>query len=93
MAKSTADPACARLLDRGGYMVHPVPTPLSTAADDSNSVKDGGSNQNLMLFSRGKAISGAPSIKGTNQFPNPPIIIGITKKKIIMKAWAVTITL
>jgi hypothetical protein len=47
---------------------------------------EGGSNQNLMLFIRGKAISGAPSIKGTNQFPKPPIIIGITIKKIITKA-------
>jgi len=38
-------------------------------------------------------MSGAPSIRGTNQFPNPPIIIGITMKKIIMNACAVTITL
>ncbi|RXG73281.1 NADH-ubiquinone oxidoreductase chain 2 [Armadillidium vulgare] len=28
-----------------------------------------------MLFIRGKAISGAPSINGINQLPNPPIII------------------
>jgi hypothetical protein len=46
-----------------------------------------------MLFIRGNAMSGAPSIKGTNQFPKPPIIIGITMKKIITKAWAVTMTL
>lgn len=46
-----------------------------------------------MLFIRGKAISGAPIINGTNQFPKPPIIIGITMKKIITKAWAVTMTL
>jgi hypothetical protein len=46
----------------------------------------GGNNQNLILFIRGKAISGAPIIIGTNQFPNPPIIIGITIKKIITKA-------
>ena len=46
-----------------------------------------------MLFRRGKDISGAPSIKGRSQFPNPPIAIGITKKKIITNAWAVTITL
>lgn len=46
-----------------------------------------------MLFIRGNAISGAPIIKGTSQFPKPPIIMGITMKKIIMKAWAVTITL
>jgi len=38
-------------------------------------------------------MSGAPIINGTNQLPKPPIIIGITIKKIIMNAWAVTITL
>lgn len=38
-------------------------------------------------------MSGAPIINGTNQFPNPPIMIGITIKKIIINAWAVTITL
>ena len=38
-------------------------------------------------------MSGAPNIKGTSQLPNPPIIIGITRKKIITKACAVTITL
>ena len=46
-----------------------------------------------MLFIRGNAISGAPNIIGINQFPNPPIKIGITIKKIIINAWAVTITL
>jgi len=61
--------------------------------DISSKDKEGGSNQKLILFIRGKAISGAPSIIGTNQFPNPPIIIGITIKKIITKACAVTITL
>lgn len=43
-----------------------------------------------MLFSRGNAMSGAPSIRGISQFPNPPIKIGMTRKKIIRKAWAVT---
>jgi hypothetical protein len=46
-----------------------------------------------MLFIRGNAMSGAPIIRGTNQFPNPPIMIGITMKKIMIKACAVTITL
>jgi hypothetical protein len=62
-------------------------------AEATNSKKEGGINQKLILFIRGKAISGAPIIKGTNHLPNPPIIIGITIKKIIIKAWAVTITL
>jgi hypothetical protein len=38
-------------------------------------------------------MSGAPNIRGTSQFPNPPIMIGITMKKIMIKACAVTITL
>ena len=70
-----------------------MPTPLSTILLESNNVKEGGRSQNLMLFIRGKAMSGAPSIRGTNQFPNPPIIMGITMKKIITKACAVTMTL
>jgi len=57
------------------------------------SIKEGGSNQNLRLFIRGKAMSGAPIINGTNQFPNPPIRVGITKKKIIINACLVTVTL
>lgn len=55
--------------------------------------RDGTRNQNLILFIRGKAISGDPTIRGTNQFPNPPIITGITKKNNIIRAWAVTIVL
>jgi hypothetical protein len=46
-----------------------------------------------MLFIRGKAISGAPINNGISQFPKPPIIMGITMKKIMTKAWAVTIVL
>lgn len=81
------------LLESGGYTVHPVPAPLSVNIPMVINEREGGSNQNLMLFIRGNAISGAPNIKGTNQFPNPPMRIGITIKKIMMKAWAVTIVL
>jgi hypothetical protein len=56
-------------------------------------VKEGISNQKERLFIRGKAISATPNIKGISQLPKPPIEIGITMKKIITKAWAVTITL
>ena len=86
MAKSTEAPAWAILLDKGGYTVHPVPAPLSTKELDNNMIKAGNKSQNLILFIRGKAISGAPNIKGTNQLPKPPIRIGITIKKIIMNA-------
>jgi hypothetical protein len=54
---------------------------------------EGGRSQNLRLFIRGKAISGAEIIRGISQLPNPPIRIGITKKKIIIKACLVTVTL
>jgi len=80
-------------LDKGGYTVQPVPAPLSTRDLDNNIINAGIKNQNLILFIRGKAISAAPNIKGTNQFPNPPIRIGITMKKIIINACAVTTTL
>jgi len=83
----------AMLADKGGYTVHPVPTPIEANDAINKRFKDGGSNQNLILFIRGKAMSGEPIINGTNQFPKPPIIIGITIKKIIIKAWAVTILL
>jgi hypothetical protein len=63
-----------------------VPAPLSTNDLDNNITKAGRKNQNLILFIRGNAISAAPNIRGTNQFPKPPIKKGITIKKIIMKA-------
>jgi len=74
------------LSDRGGYTVHPVPTPDSTKLLKSKNLREGGSNQNLKLFIRGNAISGPPIIRGINQLPNPPIKIGITIKKIIINA-------
>jgi len=86
IAKSTLAPEWYSILAKGGYTVHPVPTPPSTNAEVTNKISDGGNNQKLMLFNRGNAISAAPIIKGTNQLPKPPIISGITKKKIIKNA-------
>jgi hypothetical protein len=93
ITRSTDGPEWAMLLDRGGYRVHPVPAPFSTAAEIMRSNRAGGRSQNLMLFIRGKAISGAASMSGTSQFPKPPIRTGITRKKIISTPWAVTIVL
>jgi hypothetical protein len=86
IARSTAGPECASAALNGGYTVQPVPAPTSTKLEDSNNKSAGGNNQKLMLFNLGKAISGAPIIIGTNQLPKPPIKIGITIKKIIIKA-------
>jgi len=93
IAKSTAPPEWYSIDDKGGYTVHPVPAPPSTIEDATNNINAGGNNQKLILFILGKLISGAPIIKGTNQLPKLPINTGITKKKIMMNACAVTITL
>lgn len=93
IVRSTDAPAWAKFPASGGYTVQPVPAPASTPEEANKSRNDGGRSQKLILFIRGNAISGAPIIRGTSQFPNPPIRIGITIKKIITKAWAVTITL
>ena len=74
-------------------MVHPVPAPVPIVAETIKSTKAGTRTQKLKLFILGKAISGAPIIIGIIQFPNPPIIVGITKKKIIRNACPVTTTL
>jgi len=84
--KSTAGPECASIPLSGGYTVQPVPTPTSTKEEIRSRDSAGGNSQKLRLFKRGNAISGAPIRIGTNQFPKPPTMTGITKKKIIMKA-------
>lgn len=86
IAKSTAPLECAAIEDNGGYTVQPVPAPTSITEEKIKRNNEGGNNQKLKLFKRGKAISGAPINKGTNQLPKPPIIAGITIKKIIKKA-------
>jgi hypothetical protein len=60
--------------------------PTSTKAKLNRSKRLGGNNQNEILFNHGNAMSGAPIRIGTDQLPDPPIIAGITIKKIIKKA-------
>jgi hypothetical protein len=67
-----------------------VPAPLAPGSPSKNieaisSAKEAGRSQNEILFMRGNAISGAPIISGTNQFPNPPIKAGMSTKKIMIK--------
>ncbi len=59
-------------------IVQPPPTPLapggpSTNIEISSRPNAAGSSQNEMLFMRGKAMSGAPIMIGTNQLAKPPI--------------------
>lgn len=93
IVKSTAVVPWNSCLESGGYTVHPVPAPISVNDEIRRREREGGRSQKLILFIRGNAISGALNISGTSQFPNPPIMIGITIKKIIINAWAVTMTL
>jgi len=85
IAQSTLEFELNNILVNGGYIVQPAETPVSSCNEIKRRYNDGINNQKLRLFRRGKAISGAPIIKGTNQLPNPPIKIGITIKKIIIK--------
>ena len=59
------------MLDKGGYTVHPVPTPTSTRAELSRSNSDGGSSQKLMLFSRGQGHVGRTDHDGHKPVPKP----------------------
>lgn len=63
------------------------------AAEATKSTRAGGSSQNLRLFMRGNAMSGAASIRGMSQLPKAPIMTGMTMKKIMRNAWAVTMVL
>ena len=65
---------------------------MPTKAELSSRKKAGTSSQKLMLFRRGKAMSGAPIISGTNQLPKPPISAGITTKNTMIRPWAEMMT-
>ena len=65
----------------------------STNIEMMSRANEAGSSQNEMLFMRGNAMSGAPIMSGTIQLPNPPIIAGMSVKKIMVRPWPVTNTL
>src|SRR5260370_2446778 len=97
IAKSTAGPGWPEV-DSGAYDVQPAPTTVahgspSMKEEVRSNAKEAGNSQNEMLFMRGNAMSGAPIISGTNQLPKPPIIAGITMKKIMIRPCEVTNTL
>jgi hypothetical protein len=71
---------------KGGYNVQPLPQPDETILLDASVSMEEGSNQNLRLFIRGKAMSTQLSTTGIIQLPNEPNAIGITSKKIIINA-------
>jgi hypothetical protein len=74
---------CDSLRLRGGYMVQPDPILLWNSLCNKH-ITDGANNQKEKLLRRGQAMSGVPTISGISQLPNPPINMGITKKKIII---------
>ena len=87
---SSMTPVSILLIEKGGYKVHPAIRPSEFSLVIIKSINEGNINHSLILFIRGKAISAALIIMGISQLPNPPIIIGITIKKIIRKACIVT---
>jgi len=89
IAKSKPLPGWPVKDERGGYSVHPLPTPLDSNILNTSNPSLNGSNHSERLFIRGNAISLQPSITGISQFLNPPINTGITKKKIMINPWAV----
>ena len=60
--------------------------------EPTSSRKAGGSSQKEILFIRGKAMSGAPTMSGINQLPKPPITAGMTTKNTMIRPWAVITT-
>lgn len=81
IAISTEAPEWDCTFDNGGYTVQPVPTPASIKEDETSNIKAGGNNQKDILFKRGKAMSQAPIIIGTNQLPKSNYIFVKTKSK------------
>ena len=98
MTRSTAGPGCAAVAnraDRASSRRHGRATPGApgTNMDRTNRRSETTSSQNEMLFMRGKAMSGAPIMIGTNQLPKPPISAGMMTKKIMTSPCALTTTL
>ncbi len=66
-----------------------MPRPPGMKLEPNNRISAGTSSQNEILFIRGKAMSGAPIMIGTNQLPKPPIIAGMTMKNTMIRPCAV----
>jgi len=62
-----------------------MPVPPGTKAESISEQKPATVSQNEMLFMRGKAMSGAPIMIGTNQLPKPPMIAGMTMKNTMIR--------
>ena len=75
--------------DKGAYRVQPAPQPFSIRSESKILANEKGRNQKLRLFNLGNTISGEARWIGSIEFPMPPIIIGITIKKIIIRPCAV----
>ncbi len=80
-------PAPICVVDKGGYNVQPGPGKSGESSPIANSttISENINNHSEILLSLGKAISDVPNCKGSIKFPKPPIKIGMTEKKIIIK--------
>ena len=65
------------------WIIKSTPPFKSTIKNDNNKNKD--NNKKSRLFKRENAVPNTPVNKDINQFPNPPIMVGIIKKKSLLK--------
>jgi hypothetical protein len=73
----------------------PAPGPVAARHEGRDQQRDearNGQPEADMLFMRGKAMSGAPIMIGTNQLPKPPMIAGMTMKNTMIRPCAVIST-
>lgn len=92
MVKSTEVPACANLPAKEGTPFTGFLLQLQSLMMKVGEEMMEEGVKTHVIYSW-KAISELPIINGTSQFLNLLIIMGITIKKIMMMAWAVTIIL
>jgi len=81
---SRSMPWSAVLVESGAYIVHPTGAPPK-ANDERIRTAPGGMSQKPSALMRGKAMSAAPICSGTTKFATP-VVMGITKRKIIVIA-------
>ncbi len=67
----------------GGYKVQPEAAPKEVIEESIEKIKEKNSSQNERLLILGRHISATWKHKGIKRLDKPPILKGITKKKII----------
>src|SRR5438046_2743173 len=78
-------PGVPIVVDSVAYVVQPAAAaPMGTKNDAVSTHDDTNMVQNDIMFSVGNTMSRAPMPSGMQKLPNPPIMIGVMAKKIMM---------